>query len=128
LTQGQHESEKWHSERKLRITASIFKEVCHHRATTSCTAFVKRKLSGCSINTPAICYGKKHEMVAIVSYVKHQNMNGKIVQVESCGLFVDNSMPWLAASPDAIVSDFSEPIRCLELMCVKHEPLRMHVR
>jgi len=120
LTRGQHESEKWHSERKLCITASIFKEVCHHRATTSCTAFVKRKLSCSSINTPAICYGKKHEKVAIVSYVKHQNVNGKIVQVESCGLFVDNSMPWLAASPDAIVSDFSEPIHkrgCLEVKC-----------
>ena len=119
-TRGQHESEKWHNERKLRITASIMKEVCHHRPTTSCVAFVKRKLSCKSINTPAICYGRKHKKVAIGSYVKHQNMNGKVVSVESCGLFVDHSMPWLAASPDAIISDFSEPIHkrgCLEVKC-----------
>ena len=119
-TQGQHKSEKWHSERKLRVTASIMKEVCHHRPTTSCVPFVKRKLSCKSINTPAISYGKKHEKEAIASYVKYQNMNGKVVSVESCGLFVDHSMPWLAASPDAIVSDFSEPVHkrgCLEVKC-----------
>jgi len=28
-------SELWHSERKLRITASIMKEVCHRKPTTS---------------------------------------------------------------------------------------------
>lgn len=120
LTRGQSESEKWHSERKLRITASVMREVCHHRPTTSCTAFTKRKLSCNSINTPAICYGKKHEKVAIGSYVKHQNMNGKVANVEPCGLFVDHSTPWLAASPDAIVTDFSEPIHkrgCVEVKC-----------
>ena len=120
-TRGQHESEKWHSERKLCVAASIMKEVCHHRPTTSCVPFVKRKLSCKSINTPAISYGKKqHEKVAIASYVKYQNMNGKVVSVEPCGLFVDHSMPWLAASPDAIVSDFSEPVHkrgCLEVKC-----------
>lgn len=96
------------------------REVCHHRPTTSRVPFVKRKLSCKSSNTPAICYGKKHEREAIASYVKHQNVNGKVVSVESCGLFVDRSMPWLAASPDAIVSDFSEPVHkrgCLEVKC-----------
>jgi len=107
-TRGQHESEEWYSERKLRITASIMKEVCHHRPTTSCESFVKQKLSRKPINTPAICYGRKHENAAISSYVKHQNMNGKVVNVESWGLFVDSSKPWLAATPDAIVCDFSE--------------------
>ena len=61
-----------------------------------------------SINAPAINYGRKHETVAISSYVKHQRSKGKIVQVESCRLFVDHSKPWLAASPDGIVTDFSE--------------------
>ena len=30
------------------------------------------------------------------------------MQVESCGLFVDHSKPWLAASSDGIVTDLSE--------------------
>ena len=36
------------------------------------------------------------------------------------GVFVDGSKPWLAASPDAIVCDFSELIHkrgCLEVKC-----------
>ena len=57
---------------------------------------------------PAINYGRKHETVAISDYVKHCRSKGKIVQVESCGLLVDHSKPWLAASPDGIVTDFRE--------------------
>ena len=107
-TRGQHQSDRWHHERKLRVTASGIREICHQRPTTSCTAFVKRKFSSQSINTPAINYGRKHETVAISTYVKHQRSKGKFVQVELCGLFVDHSKPWLAASPDGIVTDFSE--------------------
>ena len=40
-TQSQSDPECWHKERKLRITASIMKEVCHRKATTSCKAFVR---------------------------------------------------------------------------------------
>ena len=96
------------------------KETCRQRPTTTCTAFVKRKFSLQSINTPAINYGRKHETVAISSYIEPQRAKGKIVKVESCGLFVDHSMPWLAASPDGIVTDLSEishPKRLLEIKC-----------
>jgi len=44
-TREQSSSDLWHNQRKLRITASIMKEVCHRRISTSCTAFVKRKIS-----------------------------------------------------------------------------------
>ena len=72
-TLSQADSECWHDERKFRITASIMKEVSHRKATTSCEAFVRKKLSQRSINTPAICYGHDHESVAIKAYVDHQN-------------------------------------------------------
>jgi len=55
-TQSQSDSECWHNERKLRITASIMREVCHRKPTTSCEAFVKKKYP---INAPAICYGNE---------------------------------------------------------------------
>ena len=119
-TMSQSDSECWHQERKLRITASIMKEVCHRKATTSCEAFVRKKLSAKPIDTFAIRYGNDHESVAIKSYVDHQNKIGKSVAVSSCGLSVHPSMPWLAASPDGIVYDASEEHfkrGCLEVKC-----------
>ena len=44
-TRMQSRSEQWVNERKLRITASIMKEVCHRKSTTSCEAFVRKKLT-----------------------------------------------------------------------------------
>ena len=42
-TRQQASSELWHGERKLRITASVMKEVCHRKVSISCTAFVQKK-------------------------------------------------------------------------------------
>ena len=119
-TRGQSKSEKWVFERKLRITASVMKQVCHHRPSTSCDSFVKRKLSSSPISVPAIEYGRKNEQLAISSYLNYHKANGKIIQVESCGLFVDHRKSWLAASPDAVVTDFSDVDNlrgCLEVKC-----------
>ena len=96
------------------------KEVCHRKATATCEAFVQKKLAPKSIDTPAICYGKLHEAIAIKSYMDHQNKEGIAVQVNPCGLSVDSSMPWLAASPDAIVVDPTQEhqkMGCLEVKC-----------
>lgn len=41
-TRGQHESERWYHERRLRITSSVMKEICHQRPSTSCTTFIKK--------------------------------------------------------------------------------------
>ena len=49
-----------------------------------------------------------------------QNKRGIGIQVNSCGLSVDPSMPWLAASPDAIVVDPTQDHQkrgCLEVKC-----------
>lgn len=45
LTREQNKSEKWLCERQLHITALVMKEVCHHHASTSCEAFIRKKLS-----------------------------------------------------------------------------------
>jgi len=62
------------------------KEVCHHQSKTSCEAFIKRKLSYNPIDVTAI---NTEEYTAIATYADNQKINGKIVQVESCGMFVD---------------------------------------
>ena len=120
LTREQSKSEKWLCERQLRITASVMKEVCHHRASTKCEAFIRKKLSTTPINVPAINYGKSNEHAAITGYVNHQRSNGKIIQIESCGIFVHHKNCWLAGSPDAIVYDSTEVNHqkgCLEVKC-----------
>ena len=119
-TQTQSCSEHWLNERKLRITASIMKEVCHQKTTTSCEAFIRKKLTPRHIDTAAIRYGKDHESTAVKSYVDYQNKHGKAVKVNSCGLSVHPSTPWLAGSPDGIVFDPTEKCHnrgCLEVKC-----------
>jgi len=102
-TRTQFASEVWHNERKFRITASIMKEVCHRKSSTDCKAFVEKKLFSKPLEPPAICYGRKHEDDAISSYVKCKKSCGIFVDERVCGLVIDSSIPWLAASPDRII-------------------------
>ena len=119
-TRLQSSSELWHSERKLRITASIMREVCHRKESTSCSAFIQRKLMPTHIDTKAVRYGKRNEEVAVKAYANYQYQHGTAVKVCACGLYVDPSQPWLAASPDGIVLDMSlgdQNKGCLEVKC-----------
>ena len=56
-TKQQVSSELCHSQQKLRITASVIKEVCHRKASSSCTAFVQKKIDPKVLRSPAVCYG-----------------------------------------------------------------------
>ena len=72
------------------------------------------------IDTAAIRYGNDHESTAVKSYVDYQNKHGKVVKVNSCGLSVHPSTPWVAGSPDGIVFDPTEEHYnkgCLEVKC-----------
>lgn len=120
-TCSQASSELWHHERTLWITASMIKEVCSKKDSTSCKPFILKKLSPTPIDTAAIHYGNRHEQCAIESYKNYCKLNGTEVIVEPCGLFVDFSEPWLAASPDGIIFELSQCTMyskgCLEVKC-----------
>jgi len=88
-TQLQHCCEVWHTERKYRITASIMKEVCHRKDTTSCHSFIQRKLMPKQINTKAVRYGKDNEELAIKAYVNCLRKDDRIVNVNKCGLVIN---------------------------------------
>ena len=63
---------------------------------------------------------ENHENDAILSYVTYQQSRGIVVEVSTCGLVVDTSAPWLAASPNRIVSDSTQKENkkgCLEVKC-----------
>ena len=83
----------------------MVKEVYCRKDTTSIKSFVIKKLAPKSIDIAAIRYGNDLKQEAIESYKRFCKSNGKEVVVESCGLLVSLSAPWLAASPDGIVSE-----------------------
>ena len=116
-TRKQAISELWHSEHKLRITASVMKEVCPRRPTTSCTAFVQKKINPKPLNTAAVRYRRTHERDAVSSYLDYHHSRGVAIELRECGLVVDVSLPWLAASPDGIVIDPTQGEGCLEVKC-----------
>jgi len=84
-------------ERKFRITASIMKEVCHCKDTTSCNAFIQRKLMPKQIDSKAVRYGKNNEELAIKAYVNCLRKEDRIVKISKSGLVIDSSEPWPGA-------------------------------
>lgn len=102
-TREQSSSSKWFAERRNRLTASDFGKICKMRPTTSCKNFVFNKLysSSLGVNESMQCkYGKDMELVAI------KNFENKIgVQVNPCGLFIDEYYPYLGASPGIHCTD-----------------------
>ena len=103
MTRNQSECKLWHNERKLRVTSSILKTVCHRKPDTAVKPFIINKLVPKPIISLAIKHGQQNEDVAIRSYVEYQKSKGYDLSVHKCGLYIDPAMPWLAASPDAIV-------------------------
>ena len=68
-----------------------------------------QKINPKKLYTPALCYGQAHESDAVSAYIEYQhNCRGVAVEVRECGLVVDKELPWLAPSPDRIVTDPSE--------------------
>jgi len=78
--------------------------------------FIKNKLASKPINSPAINYRRTNEDTAVRSYVEYQEKRGITLIVHKCGLFIDPSIPWLAATPDSVV-EIGQDTRCLEVKC-----------
>jgi len=94
ITRGQSQSDAWRNERRKRLTASKFGEICKMRENTSC----KIKVYNILYKYPTICksmsYGIEMEPHARRQF---EELNG--LAVRTCGLFIDQEFPYLAASP-----------------------------
>lgn len=100
-TRNQSKSKLWHEMRKTRITASVAYNVV--RTVKSGKMSVKLAHSIIQpkpFSNSAVSWGKNHESIALQNYEKITNNN-----VIKCGLFIDENINYLAASPDGILDD-----------------------
>ncbi|XP_063215915.1 uncharacterized protein LOC134527292 [Bacillus rossius redtenbacheri] len=94
-------SGEWLERRRKMLTASKFGRICRRRATTSCKALVKNIIYSSSISSvPAIAYGKKNESIALEQLERQENL-----VIQQCGLFIDEQLPFLGATPDGLIGE-----------------------
>ncbi|CAI6362985.1 unnamed protein product [Macrosiphum euphorbiae] len=108
VTRDQSHSEIWYKERRVRLTASKFGEICKMRDSTSCKIKVHGMLYKPSAMCKSMAYGIEIEPLARSSFEALLQ-----VSVQLCGLFIDREYPYLAASPDGLVGEhFVLEIKC----------------
>lgn len=93
-TREQSDSQTWFKERRIRLTASRFGQICKMRSTTSCKNTIYDLLYACEVQAKSLQYGRDMEAIARTELKK--NINKKI---ETCSLLIDPIIPYLAASP-----------------------------
>ncbi|KAK3920263.1 hypothetical protein KUF71_009550 [Frankliniella fusca] len=105
LSQG---TDEWLRERANLLTASDFGEVCKREPTTSCRRFVFDKLYKTRGRpTEQMQHGHTNEIIA------KEQLRSEGYEIEECGLFIDEEMPFLGASPDGLIgNDSIVEIKC----------------
>ena len=115
LSQG---SVQWLNQRLGRVTASLVHQVMHFSGKNPDGSLVCSILQGTRItNNKAIEYGHLNEARARDLYVDHHNSKHESVKVTTTGLHVDPTLPFLAASPDGLVSCAECGEGLLEIKC-----------
>jgi hypothetical protein len=97
-TQEQSNSQRWHIERKTRLTASKFYELLHRKSIS--LKYIRSILDPKPFNSTSTSYGIANEKKAREMYVKRQGLH-----VHDCGLCVNPEFPFLGATPDGIVCE-----------------------
>jgi len=99
-TRDQSTSEMWYNERKIRLTASRFGQICKMRSNTSCKNVVYNILyASDNLTTKSLQYGKEMETVARQKFEKISKQ-----KVDDNGLIIDTEFPFLAATPGNIIT------------------------
>ena len=123
-TRGQSDNRNWMRAREGRLTASNFFGI--HTRMESLKAEPKTDMSRLIDNIPhpndishlpAIQHGKKNEPKAIQVLLQTLKKTHANVRYQDCGLFIDNEMPYLGASPDGIVECSCHGKVLIEVKC-----------
>ena len=127
ITRGQAENKKWFTFRSGVITGSKAHEVMTkmrkvQNRSGGCIDMwsLNQKISGRTFidpNVPALKYGRDYESEAVESFRIEMLKSHKGVKISNCGLYILKEMPFIAASPDGIVSCECCDISCLEIKC-----------
>lgn len=105
----QSDSGEWLELRRMLLTASNFGKVIKRRCDTSCQSFVKNLLYKNNIDhVLVIKHGKDHEKIAIRQLELQEG-----IKIEPCGLFIDQDLPFLGATPDGICGQ----VTIIEIKC-----------
>ena len=98
-TREQHKSDRWHKERKYKLTSSRFGEICKRRGydLKYCESLSsnQRDLS----HIPAVKFGLNQEKVALEQFKQRMRFD----VVKKAGFFISKAYPHLGASPDGVV-------------------------
>ena len=120
-TRQQAESEQWKNERRKRLTASRVGGIVKMRKTTKRTKRVQELLYSTFQGNRATAYGTEMEEVSRQEYTLYQRQKGHPnLTVHTCGLCISVNTPWLAASPDGMVDDPSNPPQPFGLLEIKN--------
>ena len=120
-TRDQAENEQWLLERKKRITASNVGGIAKMRKTTKKSKKVENILYSRFRGNEATRYGLAKEEETKQRYIAYQQRDGHpALNVDTNGLFVSLTNPWIAASPDGTVYDPSDPSQVLGLVEFKN--------
>ena len=102
-TRQQAQCPEWFSARRLQLTATLCKAIATRRKE-DVSALLQRKLNSKFSGNAATEYGLRHEEEAINDYVTMMQSEDPTISVRRWGLVVSVADPWLACSPDAIIS------------------------
>ena len=117
----QADNELWLCERRKRITASNVGMIAKMKATTKCGKKVEQLLYSKFRGNAATRFGTSKEEQTREEYQIYMKKNGHSnLSVETCGLFVSTESPWLAASPDGLVTDPQDEASPLGLVEIKN--------
>lgn len=96
----QAENPNWREQRRKLLTASNFGAVCNKLPYTSCQNIVKKILYS-NIDTASMQYGRIHEIDAKKDIELMEN-----IKISDCGLFVDEELNFLGATPDGFIEQY----------------------
>jgi hypothetical protein len=119
-TRDQSDSNLWHTERKKRLTCSMYGAVLKRRPTSKVAPLVKQMLYSSFRGNAYTRYGLSQEAPTVQEYVEYKSKQvpSEKIQVRTAGLLISCKHPFLAGSADGIV--FSEETKETGLIEVKN--------
>jgi hypothetical protein len=97
-TRSQSGCGQWFQHRQMRLTASVFGDVCHRTVRRDHGKMCANIFFSRQLTTHAVIHGRTHEADALKAFASKTGL-----RVVKCGLFISIEHPYLAATPDGLV-------------------------